>query len=184
MRAIVKGDDPRSSINLHKIGVEWMIVRMKKQCRVRAAPFMRVPEPIQIHIYHRVAVHHDEPVSELIEPGQYRAGRAEWFFFVDVSDAHAPFRAIPKIFFDEICAVMNKKKQIRKVVASCQFDLMLQQWFVSDEDHRLGQIAEAFFESRTLSAGEYDSLFHFLKHCGGISQMAEKKRRTGPAPTM
>src|SRR5208283_5480240 len=110
-----------------------MIILMKQERRVRTASFMRVPEPGQIHVYHRVAVHHDKPVSELIESGQHRSRRAEWFFFAEVSDAHAPLRAVAKILFYELCAVMNKKKQLCEVVASRQFDLMLQQWFVSDE---------------------------------------------------
>src|SRR5205085_180453 len=98
-------------------------------------------------------------LGQLSEPGQDRASCAEGFLLDDVADLNSPGAAIAKMLFDEVGPITGKNDDLSEVVAFRQFDVVFEQWFAGDRDHRLGQIAQARLQAGAQAAGENDELF-------------------------
>ena len=62
------------------------------------------------------------------------------------------------MFFNQVGAVMDEKNQIGEAVLLRQPDLMFEQRFAGNGNHRLGQVAEPFAQPRAGAAGENDEL--------------------------
>src|SRR5581483_1615712 len=87
-------------------------------------------------------------------------GGAERFALDDGADTHAPAATVAEVLFDEVGAVTGKDDDVAEAVGFGEFDLVFQQGFAGDGDHRLGQIAQARPEARAHAAGEDDELVH------------------------
>src|SRR5688572_4406898 len=137
---------------------------------------MGVPEAGEIDIHHRVAVEHCKTFREQIEAGQHGSCGAERFGFDDITDAHAPAAAVAEMFLDQVGSITNEEDEVSKAMFAGEDHLMFEQGLSADGNHRLGKIAEAFFEPGPLPAGENDGLLHVCASADRIAsgQVAEK----------
>ncbi len=139
----MESHDPRLGVRFHEVRIQRMIIGMKQQGALRARASVGLPDAVQVHIDHRIAINHGEAVGQLIEARQYCPGCAERFLLDHVANPHLPPAAIAEMPLDQIRAITNEKDEVGETVAARQFDQMFQQRFAADVDHRLGQIAQA-----------------------------------------
>src|SRR5689334_19737562 len=125
-----------------------MIVRMQQQSRVSAALLVNFPNPAKIDVHHRVAVEHDKLLGKRIETRQNCARGAERLLLDDVFDRNAPLLSRAKMRLDPLGLIKRKNQNVREAMSSRQFDLVFEQRFTSDWDHRLRQIAQPRLEPR------------------------------------
>ena len=59
-----------------------------------------------------------------------------------------------------LCAVVDEEDEVREAVRLGQLDLVFEQGFASDGNHRLRQIAKAILQARARAAREDDGLLH------------------------
>src|SRR5687768_16730739 len=105
---------------------------MKQEGCPGAALNMSLPQPLKIHVHHRVAIHDDKIFRELFKSGQNRSGSTEGFALDNVLNSHSPTTAIAKVLLDDVGAVTSEYDDLVEPVLASQFDLMFQQGLAGD----------------------------------------------------
>ena len=139
MRVGMETSNATVIVNIHQVGILWMIVGMKKQ---RRSHFIDLPVEImkagQIDFQHGIAVHHQELIRKPIEYRQRCAGSATWIAIIDACDCKSPVSLRGAVVDDIFGSMVYQNKHIGKTIPLCQNNLTLQQWDPANIHQRLG----------------------------------------------
>src|SRR5438046_1805739 len=128
----MKSRNARSSIDLDQIRIQRMIVWVQQQRGIGFTPRVRLPDALQVHVHHRIAVEDYETLRQFLKSGENGARRAKRLLLNHVTNLQAPSAAIPKLGLDQLRLKMNERDNVIESIEPCQLDLVLQQWLASD----------------------------------------------------